>query len=108
MPIGSAPWFVGLRFISASWTSGFLHGRLLDRCSYPNIGKPIGDAHNSEPLWHLGNPSWDPTRLQCDIPRLQCDVPSSQGREHGNTSSSPRASDISIPEFTFLCDSYRA
>ena len=36
----------------------------------------------------LGNPSWDPTPLQRD-------VPSSQGREHGHTSSSPRGSVIS-------------
>ena len=37
-----------------------------------------------EPSWRLENPSWDPTPLQRD-------VPSPQGREHGNTSSSPRA-----------------
>ena len=36
------------------------------------------------------------------------DVPSCKGREHGNTSSSPRASVISILELTFLCDSHRA
>ena len=43
----------------------------------------------------LGSPSWFPTPLQRDVPYFIV-------REHGNTSSSPRASVISIPEFTFL------
>ena len=43
----------------------------------------------------LGSPSWFPTPLQRDVPYFIV-------REHGYTSSSPRASVISIPEFTFL------
>ena len=42
-----------------------------------------------------GNPSWD-------LHSSKRDVPSCKGREHGNTSLSPCASVISIPEFTFL------
>jgi hypothetical protein len=49
----------------------------------------------------LGNPSMDPHLSKGDIP-------SCKWREHGNTSSSLCASVISIPEFTFLCDSHRA
>jgi hypothetical protein len=48
----------------------------------------------------LGNPSWDPHLSKRD-------VPSCKGRKHSNTSSSPRASFISIPELTFLCGSHR-
>lgn len=41
-------------------------------------------GEEGEPSWRLGNHSLDPTPLQRD-------VPSCKGREHGNTSSSPRA-----------------
>ena len=42
-----------------------------------------------------GNPSWD-------LHSSKRDVPCCKAREHGNTSSSPRASVISIPELSFL------
>jgi hypothetical protein len=42
-----------------------------------------------------GNSLWD-------LHSSKRDVPSCKGREHGSTSSSPRASVISIPELSFL------